>query len=817
MLCFVVPAACAVVLSSFSSSEKSPAGFIDLSRAHIVSPGGPVLDKACQMLQEEIRSRTGVQLERAAADHENPALVVGTLLSFPEGPPFGLPDRQSILAGSVPLPEKQESYALWVDLPAHRPPRLYVLGRDPRGALFGAGRLLRLLEMSPGAIRLPSSTRLSSSPAKAIRGHQLGFRATANSYDAWTLAQFEQYIRDLVVFGANSIELIPPPAPGRKTPLMPADPWEMNRQLSRLVSSYGLDVWIWLPVQTALSDHPETQARANQEAERQAALFRASPVIDHLSIPGGDPGDNSPDRLLPWLDANTRANLLALHPNARIWVSNQGFDESENGFFFRALRLHHLHGAVHGPWTQVNPAEERRRLPKEIPVRLYPDISHNIRCQYPVPGWDRAFAHTLGREGCNPRPAAQADIYRLYADSSDGFITYSDGVHDDLNKFVWTALGWDARLPADEIVREYAKYFFGPRAAEASAEGLLALERNWQGPLNHHSGIEKTRALWQDLEAQNPALQDNWRFLMYLQRALYDAFLQRKLEHETRLESRAREILQAARGNSLEPAIHRALEILADAAPPAEIGRRAARIDELGGRLWKLIGFQLDVARYGAPGRERGAILDFLQRPLNDRPWLEAALGEISAAGDPPKQRAWLRRLLEWENPGPGGFYDDLGNAGREPHLVRPRPWQEDPGFLESPQDEFTRGWEEAGGKALPARLSWLDQAQTLYQTPLRMRYTDLDPAAAYTLRALYRGRFQSQMSLWAGPGLELQEKKPVPAEAGPGSALFPGAAEYDIPRQAITDGTLQLEWRRRQGRGCQVAEVWLIRSPGKN
>ena len=97
------------------------------------------------------------------------------------------------------------------------------------------------------------------------------------------------------------------------------------------------------------------------------------------------------------------------------------------------------------------------------------------------------------------------------------------------------------------------------------------------------------------------------------------------------------------------------------------------------------------------------------------------------------------------------------------------------------------------------------------------MRYTDLDPAAAYTLRALYRGRFQSQMSLWAGPGLELQEKKPVPAEAGPGSALFPGAAEYDIPRQAITDGTLQLEWRRRQGRGCQVAEVWLIRSPGKN
>ena len=34
-----------------------------------------------------------------------------------------------------------------------------------------------------------------------LRGHQLGYRPKTNSYDAWTPAMWEQYVRDLVVFG----------------------------------------------------------------------------------------------------------------------------------------------------------------------------------------------------------------------------------------------------------------------------------------------------------------------------------------------------------------------------------------------------------------------------------------------------------------------------------------------------------------------------------------------------------------------------------------------------------------------------------------
>ena len=39
-------------------------------------------------------------------------------------------------------------------------------------------------------------------------------------------------------------------------------------------------------------------------------------------------------------------------------------------------------------------------------IRNYPDITHNVSSQFEVPGWDEAFAYTLGRESYNARPYA---------------------------------------------------------------------------------------------------------------------------------------------------------------------------------------------------------------------------------------------------------------------------------------------------------------------------------------------------------------------------------------------------------------------------
>ena len=64
---------------------------------------------------------------------------------------------------------------------------------------------------------------------------------------------------------------------------------------------------------------------------------------------------------------------------------------------------------------------------------------------------------------------------------SAGFVTYSEGCNDDVNKFVWSGLGWNPEANVADLLRDYSRFFIGPDIADAFAQGLLALERNWQG------------------------------------------------------------------------------------------------------------------------------------------------------------------------------------------------------------------------------------------------------------------------------------------------------------------------------------------------
>ena len=68
-------------------------------------------------------------------------------------------------------------------------------------------------------------------------------------------------------------------------------------------------------------------------------------------------------------------------------------------------------------------------------------------------------------------------------DLTDGFLTYSDGVHDDFNKNLWTQLGWNPHRSAREIAADYARFFFRPDLADMGADGLFGLENDMRGDL----------------------------------------------------------------------------------------------------------------------------------------------------------------------------------------------------------------------------------------------------------------------------------------------------------------------------------------------
>ena len=128
-----------------------------------------------------------------------------------------------------------------------------------------------------------------------------------------------------------------------------------------------------------------------------------------------------------------------------MWVSPQSFNQEWLDEFLAILREQPawLGGVVFGPQVRVSLAELRAAVPAQYPIRHYPDITHSLQCQYPVPDWDVAFALTEGREVINPRPLGQAAIFRACRDHTIGFITYSEGCNDDVNKIVWSGLGWD--------------------------------------------------------------------------------------------------------------------------------------------------------------------------------------------------------------------------------------------------------------------------------------------------------------------------------------------------------------------------------------
>src|SRR5262249_10251301 len=115
---------------------------------------------------------------------------------------------------------------------------VFVVGNDPRGVLFGVGRLLREFHLQRHTISLDESLNIATAPKYPLRGHQLGFRPKCNSYDAWDLPVWEQYFRDLVVFGCNAIELIPPRSDdASNSPHFPRPPMEMMIGMSRLADA----------------------------------------------------------------------------------------------------------------------------------------------------------------------------------------------------------------------------------------------------------------------------------------------------------------------------------------------------------------------------------------------------------------------------------------------------------------------------------------------------------------------------------------------------------------------------------------------------
>jgi predicted neuraminidase len=283
---------------------------------------------------------------------------------------------------------------------------------------------------------------------------------------------------------------------------------------------------------------------------------------------------------------------------------------------------------------------------------------------------------------------------------------------------------------------------------------------------------------------------------MHQMRAAYDAYARERLLYESRLESDALDALETAPRVGAAAAMAAATRVLDRAVSGPCCRALRARIDALCDALFRDIRMQSSVARHGASGAERGAVLDFVDHPLNNRWWLEDRFSEIGGLADQDARLARLRGLVAWTRPGAGSFYDDVGNVADSPRVVR----RAAAGSVNETLPHFT--WE---GGPTRTRLSTL----TSLRWPAAIDYTGLDASARYVVRLLV-----------VRPGKTPQVRLRIDGEtvAPRSTPAANGALEFEVPAALVKDGHVVLtfdeidesdvNWRQHS----RLTDAWLIR-----
>ena len=255
---------------------------------------------------------------------------------------------------------------------------------------------------------------------------------------------------------------------------------------------------------------------------------------------------------------------------------------------------------------------------------------------------------------------------------------------------------------------------------------------------------------------------------------------------ERSLEEQVNNILSEAVKIGADSAMSKSLKILNLAVTEPVSPELRNNIEASALILFNTIGLQTSVEKYQAYSLNRGAIIDYLDVPMNNRFWLEDEFAKIQKFTSEGEKLKRLDIIRNWKTPGEGSYYDDIGTLDRSPHLVRGEGLTTDPLMERNPNPGFWY-WNEGFNRL---RLSWL----VSMDRPIAVVYEDIDTNADYDVRVTgYRaGKIQINGE-WVKPFIFSEEKGAV--------------IEYHVPGKAVKSGRLTLNWD-----DPEITEVWLIK-----
>jgi hypothetical protein len=552
-------------------------------------------------------------------------------------------------------------------------------------------------------------------------------------------------------------------------------------------------------------------------------MFRDAPDFDFFTTNSGDEGGCRCDKCMPWGDkyialVHEIADILhKYHPGTKVLATNQDLTNEGNQAIFDYLNSQDsswLYAIRYGPGADemqtyirgpVNPRwfeyegfgalgnylkYMHHELSQTTNIALYTDITHWMQAQFAVPHPDVALAAVYDRRSWNARPRNFHKVGREILHYAIGDMHYSEGMHDDFNKWFWYRLLWNPNQDAESITKEYCRYWFGPEAQDEAAEAIFLMEETLEKPVIDNPGISKAVELLQSAGKKIPEnlLKADYRWRIILQKALMDRYIQLELQRGRELKEEAGRLL-AQTDASKEPGaeMSKALNVLEQPLETAEMKTVMDQSVKLGEESNGIIG-------YREPACFIVGKLD-----LTEIGWWKKTLTEALAANDEARVRNAARMVLHYEDPGPGGFYDDVGWPSESEHLVHGEAlW----GFMPFPG---------------PAKLSHYNLAYTFGagDRGVTFAYDGLDASAQYVVRLSVGGPLDDEAPALQGvklaEGLEadgevISDGFPVPMGE---VALY----EFDLPQKVTADGILQISLTRKSDiiPVTGLCEIWLM------
>jgi hypothetical protein len=133
-----------------------------------------------------------------------------------------------------------------------------------------------------------------------------------------------------------------------------------------------------------------------------------------------------------------------------------------------------------------------------------------------------------GGYGANPLPAMFMRLKANLGPRTQGGWPYSEGIYEDLNKWLWCRFYWSPASATDDILAEYAAYYLCP-AADDGVKLFHLLEQthphnNWRA--RNLAQAEEAWALAQSIDARLPEYaKQSWRWRILYLRAAIDHIL----------------------------------------------------------------------------------------------------------------------------------------------------------------------------------------------------------------------------------------------------------------------------------------------------